>query len=445
VNILLVGMSHRSATVDVRELFAVQDVGPVLAKLVASEEIDEAVLVSTCNRVEIVALAREPEAARLRLRAFFSRELASGSSLPDGVVLEDVLYEQRGGVAMQHVMRVASSLDSMVVGEPQILGQMKDAYRASVEAGACGPILSRLFQRAFAAAKRVRNETAVAERPISVARVAVDLARQIFEGFGDKAALLLGAGEMIELALQALRGEGLGSVRVANRTAVHARELADRFDASAHGLDELPDLLALSDVVLTCIGGDRPLVTLDMVRGALHRRRERPLFVIDIGVPRNVEATVNRLDNAYLYDLDDLSSLAEANAEERRRETLVAEAIVLEEQQRFDGWLSALEAVPTIRRLRSRAETIRREELDRLVGRLGLDEPQLAGVERLTRAIVNKLLHAPISRLRDVTERDDGLAHLEAARTLFALDDRDVPGAEADGDGEDEPEDATGR
>jgi glutamyl-tRNA reductase len=359
-------------------------------------------------------------------------------------VLEDVLYEHRGSAAMQHVMRVTSSLDSMVVGEPQILGQMKDAYRASVEAGACGPILSRLFQRAFAAAKRVRTETTVAERPISVARVAVDLARQIFESFGDKAALLLGAGEMIELALQALRGQGLGSVRVANRTAGHARELADRFDASAHGLDELPDLLALSDVVLTCIGGDRPLVTLDMVRAALHRR-ERPLFVIDIGVPRNVEATVNRLDNAYLYDLDDLSSLAEANAEERRRETLVAEAIVLEEQQRFDGWLAALEAVPTIRRLRSRAEMIRRDELDRSLGRLGLDEPQLAGVERLTRAIVNKLLHAPISRLRDAAERDDGLAHLEAARTLFALDDRDATADDTDGDAEDEPEDAAGR
>jgi glutamyl-tRNA reductase len=443
VNILLVGMSHRSASVDVRELFAVQDAGPVLTKLVASEEIAEAVLVSTCNRVEIVALANEPEAARLRLRAFFLRELASGSSLPDGV-LEDVLYEHRGSAAMQHVMRVTSSLDSMVVGEPQILGQMKDAYRASVEAGACGPILSRLFQRAFAAAKRVRTETTVAERPISVARVAVDLARQIFESFGDKAALLLGAGEMIELALQALRGQGLGSVRVANRTAGHARELADRFDASAHGLDELPDLLALSDVVLTCIGGDRPLVTLDMVRAALHRR-ERPLFVIDIGVPRNVEATVNRLDNAYLYDLDDLSSLAEANAEERRRETLVAEAIVLEEQQRFDGWLAALEAVPTIRRLRSRAEMIRRDELDRSLGRLGLDEPQLAGVERLTRAIVNKLLHAPISRLRDAAERDDGLAHLEAARTLFALDDRDATADDTDGDAEDEPEDAAGR
>jgi glutamyl-tRNA reductase len=333
----------------------------------------------------------------------------------------------------------------MVVGEPQILGQMKDAYRASVEAGACGPILSRLFQRAFAAAKRVRNETAVAERPISVARVAVDLARQIFEDFDDKAALLVGAGEMIELALQALRGQGLRSVRVANRTAAHAAKLASRFDASAHGLEELPELLARSDVVLTCIGGDRPLVTLEMVRAALHRRRERPLFLIDIGVPRNVEATVNRIDNAYLYDLDDLSSLAEANAEERRRETLVAEAIVLEEQQRFDGWLAAHEAVPTIRRLRSRAETIRRDELERSLGRLGLAEPQLAAVERLTRAIVNKLLHAPISRLRDAAERDDGLAHLEAARTLFALDDGDAPDADSDGDEQDEPEGTSGR
>ncbi|MEN8182963.1 MAG: glutamyl-tRNA reductase [Myxococcota bacterium] len=350
-----------------------------------------------------------------------------------------MLYEHRGSAAMQHVMRVAASLDSLVVGEPQILGQMKDAYRLAVECGACGPILSRLFQRAFAAAKRVRSETGVAERPISVARVAVDLARQIFEGFRDKGALLVGAGEMIELALQALRGEGLSAVCVANRTPAHAQELALRFGASAHGLEELPDLLTRSDVVLSCIGGDRALITLEMARAALRARRGRPLFLIDIGVPRNVDPAVNRLDDAYLYDLDDLTSVAEANAEERRRETLIAEAIVLEEQQRFDGWLSALEAVPTIRKLRSRAESIRRDELERSLGRLALDDAQRSAVEGLTRSIVNKILHAPLSRLRDAAERDEGLAHLEAARTLFALDDPTVPGADADDEAE-EPE-----
>jgi glutamyl-tRNA reductase len=432
VNILLLGMNHRTASLDLRERYAVEDVRPLLSKLAAEGDIDEVVLLSTCNRVEVVVTTRRPDAARLRLRSFFARGLAKGSpALGDGA-LDEALYEYSEASAVRHVFRVASSVDSLVVGEPQILGQVKDAYRAAVECGACGPILSRLYQWAFSAAKRVRNETRIAERPVSVAHVAVDLARQIFESLHDKSALMIGAGEMIELALETLRREGLAAIRVANRTPARAENLASQFGASAHGLGELSELLPRSDVVLTCIAGSAPIMTVESVSRVLRARRGRPIFVIDIGVPRNVAPEVNDLDNVYLYDLDDMTRVADANAEERRREVGHAEAIVLEEQERFGGWLAALSAVPTIRHLRERAEAVRVRELDRMLSRLDLDESQQEGVDALTRAIVNKLLHVPLSRLRKEVDREEALVYLEAARVLFGLDDGDAPDGKAD-------------
>jgi glutamyl-tRNA reductase len=432
VKILLAGMNHRTAPIEVRERFAVDDPAPWLAKLVAGEEIEEAVLLSTCNRVEVIATTRRLEAARHRLRSFFLRDLGRGEPLPEDLSPHAILYEHVDTDAVRHLLRVAASIDSLVVGEPQILGQVKDAYRIAAECGAGGPVLSRLFQAAFAAAKRVRSETRIAERPVSVARIAVDLARQIFETLADKQALLVGAGEMIEMALEALRGAGLAGVAVANRTPAHASELARRFGASAHGLEELPALVSGADVVLTCFAAERPLLDVPLFEEALRVRRRRPIFVIDIGVPRNVDADVNRLDDVYLYDLDDLGGVAEANAEERRRETVRAEAIVQEEVDRFGGWLMALAAVPTIRRLRGRAEAVREAELAKWAARVAPDEEARRAVEALTRAIVNKVLHAPVSRLRAQAEREDGLAYLQAARTLFALDDPQAPGAEAD-------------
>jgi len=412
MKILLVGMNHESAPVEVRERFAVDDPGALLAKLVAYDEIDEAVVVSTCNRVELCVTTHQPSSAQHTLMRCFAGD-------------EDSTYLHSGRAAVAHVLRVASSIDSMIVGEPQILGQMKDAYRSAVEHDACGPVLSRLFQRAFATAKRVKNETGIAQRPVSVARVAVDLARQIFERFEDKKALLVGAGEMIELALDALQHAGLEQVRIANRTVANAEELAARFGASAHGLDELDTLLGEVDVVLTSIGGEGRLIDAERVKRVLARRRRRPLFFIDIGVPRNVDPDVDRLDNAYLYDVDDLEQVSQRNAEERRREAQRAEGIVAEEEQRFDGWLVALEAVPTIRHLRSSAERMRVAELERTLARLGADvsDGDREALDQLTKSIVNKLLHSPVARLRAETDREEGIAMLEAARTLFGLDD----------------------
>lgn len=445
MKLLLLGMNHRTAPLDVRERLAVADPGPPLQKLVAGQEIEEAVLLSTCNRVEVVALTRSPDAARLRLRSFFRRELGGEQAGLSERQLDELLYEYRDGEAMRHVLRVASALDSMVVGEPQILGQTKDAYRAAVECGASGPILDRLYQRAFATAKRVRTDTRIAEGSISVARVAVALARQIFEDVAGKHALLVGAGEMAELALAALRDAGLASVAVANRTAERAAQLAVAYGATAHGLDELPRLLAESDVVLTSIGGDRPLLRVDTLEPALRARRGRPIFVIDIGVPRNADPAIDRLDDVYRYDIDALAAVASENAEERRREQARAEAIVAEEQQRFEGWFAALRAVPTIRDLRSRVEAIRVRELERALPRLELDEAGREAVDALSRALVNKILHEPLSRLRREAEREEGMAYLEVARMLFGLDelDADAAGAAAPTDPGDPDPDAS--
>jgi len=311
----------------------------------------------------------------------------------------------------------------MVVGEPQILGQTKDAYRLAVECGACGPILGRLFQHAFSTAKRVKTETRIAERPVSVARVAVDLAKQIFERFDEKRALLIGAGEMGETALRTLKKHGLESICIVNRTPQRAAALAAQFGATAHGLDELETLLGEADMVITSMGGDDPILTLDLVKRAMRKRRNRPLFVIDIGVPRNADPAIDAIDNLYRYDIDDLGAVASKNAEERAREAERGMAIVVEEQQRFDGWFAALRAVPTIRHLRDRAEAIRSRELEKALGRLELGDKEQAAVDALTKAIVNKILHAPVSRLKREAEREEGMAYLETARVLFELDD----------------------
>ena len=423
MKILLLGMNHRTAPVEIRERFAADPLGTMLQKLVDRPEIEEGALISTCNRVEVVVTTENPDAARHSLYDFFSRDLGAGRG-PGAGELAELTYLRQGRQAVEHVFRVASAIDSMVVGEPQILGQVKDAYREAVDAGACGPVLSRLFQRAFATAKRVKNETGIAQRPVSVARVAVDLAKQIFERLDDKRALLVGAGEMIEAALSALRDHGLGECRVANRTVERAEVLANRFGGTAHGLAELDVLLPESDVVLICVGGDEPILTRERVESSLEGRRGRPLFLIDIGVPRNIDPDVHEIVDAYLYDLDDLQEVAAANQQERRRESQRAEEIVYEEREQFAGWLVALQAVPTIRDLRERAETIRAGEVDRFAGRLDLDATQADTLEQLTRSIVNKLMHDPISQLRDETDREAGLVRLEEARVLFGLDER---------------------
>ena len=423
MKILLVGMNHRTAPVALRERFAVADPVPMLQKLAASEEIEEVALLSTCNRIELLATTSNALAARHRLLGFFTQEWLADAGGLDPRTAEEALYIHRDEEAVSHLFRVASAIDSMVVGEPQILGQVKDAYRQAVDAGVSGPILARLFQRAFSTAKRVRSETRLAEGPVSVARVGVDLVGQVFERLETKHALLVGAGEMVETALVAMQREGLARVSIANRTRAHAEELARQFGAEAHALDALPALLEEADIVLTSIGGDGPLLSRETIEQSLRGRRSRPMVVIDIGVPRNVDSRVDGLENVYLYNIDDLQEFAALNAEDRLREVARAGRIVQVETERFEGWLAALHAVPTIRHLTARAESLRRTELDRSLDRLDLDDAQREGIETLTRSLVNKLLHFPLRRLRQDSDREEGIAMLEAARTLFGLDE----------------------
>lgn len=411
-------MSHHTAPLALRERYAVPDPRPALARLLAAPEIHEALLLSTCNRVEALVWTADAAAASGRLRAFFGEAQARPAE-----ALCAALYEARESEAVRRFFRVAASLDSMVVGEPQILGQVKQAYRAAVECGACGPMLERLCQRAFATAKRVRSETRIAEGPVSVARVAVQLAGQIFESLAGKTALLVGAGQMIELALEALdalQRKGLAAVSVANRTLARASALAGRFGVSAHDLSELPALLLQADILFTCIDGELPAAPLS----AALRARRRPLFAVDLGFPRNIPPALGGWAGAgdgagiHIYDLDDLQRLAEQNARGRSLAVAQAEDIVADEQRRFSGWLAAQEAAPTIRALCARAESIRSAEMERALQGGGSRE----ALEAVTRAVVNKLLHAPLSRLRAEGEAAASPALLEAARDLFGLD-----------------------
>jgi glutamyl-tRNA reductase len=419
VSLLLVGLSHRSAPLALREQLAVPDPAPALRRLVAADEIDEAVLVATCNRVEVVATTASEDAARRRLRSFLRYDLAERDLGPE---LERSLYDRVDGDAMRHVLRVASSLDSMVLGEPQILGQAKDAWRRAVACGASGPVLARLFQEAFATAKRVRTETPLAERPVSLARVAVDLAHRIFDDLAGTRVLLVGAGKMVEAAATGLGDAGVARVAVANRTPERAAELAVRCGATAHGLDELPRLLAESDLVLASIAATEPVLTPPLVDAAMRARGDRPIYVIDLGVPRNADPAIDRIARVHRYDIDDLGTLAEENARARQRARVRAEAIVEEQKRRFEGWLAAQRAVPTIRHLRERAEAIRATELERVAGRLALAPADREAVEYLTRSLVNKILHEPMTELRHSARREDGAVVVRVARRLFGLD-----------------------
>ncbi|MGH7338282.1 MAG: glutamyl-tRNA reductase, partial [Myxococcota bacterium] len=358
--------------------------GPVLRKLVAGDEVDEAVLLSTCNRVELVVLTREIEAARLRLRSVFRRQLSADGAGPAEADLDNCLYEYQDGDVMRHVLRVASSLDSMVVGEPQILGQAKDAYRAAVECGAAGPILGRLFQHAFATAKRVRSETRIAERPVSVARVAVDLAAQIFESFSEKRALLIGAGEMIELAATHFAAQAPARITVANRTLERAERLARRFNAHAIELKTLAEHLHEHDIVVSCTASSLPILGKGLVERALRARRRRPMFMVDLAVPRDIEQEAGELDDVYLYTIDDLAGIVSANLDARRSALEQAEAIIDTQVGRFMDWMRVREGAPLIRALREQADSARREEVQRAIKSLERGEDPAGVVEALS-------------------------------------------------------------
>jgi glutamyl-tRNA reductase len=419
VTLFVAGLSHKTAPVDVREQLAVEEdkLRELLADLQATGTLQEVVILSTCNRVEVYGVA----AATAEARGLAFRQLGRyrGVDLCD---LEAYLYTHEDADAVRHVFRVASSLDSMVIGEPQIGGQVKQAFTLAQHSETVGPTLHRLFTQAFAVAKKVRTETEIARHAVSISFAAVELAKKIFEGLQGKSVLLVGAGKMGTLAARHLVQQGAFPVYVANRTWVRAQEMARALSGTAVPFEQLEPAMAAVDIVITSTGAREPLVRVDMVERVMHGRRGRPLFFVDIAVPRDVEADVNRLDDVYCYDIDDLRQVVDANLRERLREAHRAEAIVDREVVKFAARLRDADVIPTIVSLRDRLEAIRRSEVEKTLARLADSPPETReAIEALSAAIVNKILHAPITKLRESSREGAGRSWTELVHELFGL------------------------
>ena len=422
--IVIVGLNHRSAPIEVRESVAFESsyLQDALPRLRGYASIHEGVILSTCNRVEVVAAAADSRAAFDEIKAFLAEQKAHRSLGP----LDEHVYAYDGADAVRHLFRVAASLDSMVVGEPQILGQLKQYYDAARQAGTVGTILHRLFHRSFSVAKRVRSETGIGSGAVSVSSVAVDLARRIFDRFDDKTVMLIGAGKMGDLVARHLQSNGIQSLMITNRTFERAVELAEKIPGSPIRFEDFPRYLKMADLVIGCTGANEVLVDAATVDKVLRERKHKPMFFIDIGDRRNFDTKINDLDNVYLYNIDDLRSVAEDNLQERSSEAEKAEQIVNEEVQGFLRWIASLEQAPTITALRRRFEEIRRREIEKSLGGnlRDLSEQQRAALEDMTNAMVNKMLHEPISRLKTNSQDDDEEAILYAAalKKLFDLE-----------------------
>jgi glutamyl-tRNA reductase len=374
-------------------------------------------VISTCNRVEIYGVADVPGEAR---SAAF-RRLCRHRGL-DPAAVEPLLYTHVDDDAVHHAFRVSASLDSMMIGEPQILGQVKDAFALAQSCQTVGPTLHTLFTQAFAVAKKVRTETEIGRHAVSVSFAAVELARKIFAGLSGKAVLIVGAGKMSELAARHLVEQGAFPIYVANRTMSRAQEMARALAGTAVPFDELPTALASVDIVITSTGAPEPVITRGMVERAVQGRRNRPLFFIDIAVPRDVEASADTLDDVYCYDIDDLKQVVDANLRERAREAQRAESLVEREVAKFRARLSDVEVSPTIGSLRERLEGFRAGEVRKALARLPEASPETrAALEALSSAIVNKILHAPITKLRESSRAGAGRSWTELVHELFGL------------------------
>ena len=419
--VILVGLNHRTAPVELRERIAFPEEGldRSMETLYNLSNLDEGLILSTCNRVEIYAATKDSEKGVEEIKDFIAQQHHLHVS-----EFEDTLYVLQGEESVKHLFRVASSLDSMVVGEPQILGQIKGAYRVAHAAKTTGVLLNKLLHKAFSVAKRVRTETSIGNRAVSVSFVAVELAKKIFAHLEGREVLIIGAGEMCELAAQHLVRAGAQKILVTNRTWDRAMELAERFQGEALPFTELPHALLRADIIISSTGSPDVIVKKEEVSTIIRQRKQRPLFFIDIAVPRDIEPQVNTVDNVYLYDIDDLQEVAEANMKDRQHEARKAEAIVATEVEQFCRWYQSLELVPTIVSLQEKMEEMRKKELEKTLSTLPtVSDKERRAMEVLSEAIVKKILHGPITLLKKQDLNSEGESYVDVVKKLFRLDE----------------------
>jgi glutamyl-tRNA reductase len=428
MHLIVVGLSHRTAPVELRERVDFQGrAESALRALAARGSTDEAVVLSTCNRAELYAVCQDSAAARADLASFMSDFHGV-----DPVQLAPHVYDFRDLDAARHLLRVASGLDSLVVGEPQILGQVKEAHMLATGAQTVGPVLNRLFHSSFAAGKRVRSETGLASGAVSVSYAAVALARKIFGDLAGRNVLVVGAGEIGKLTAQHLKSQGVQQVTIVSRTMAHAVRTAEAIGgASAAPWEEMNAALGASDIVITATGAGAIVLTKAHVDGVMRQRLNRPLFIIDIAVPRDVEPAAGEIEQVFLYNIDDLQATVRENLARRASEVLRAEAIVGEEVGRFNAWLRSRGAIPTVVALRQKFEAVRRAELERLDFKLSALPPEArpearACLDDITRLLVEKLLLTPTEQLKAIGDQESLAAYSDALTRLFGLSQPDT-------------------
>jgi glutamyl-tRNA reductase len=424
MHLVVVGLSHKTASVEVREklAFTTQKLQEALLQLKTYPAIQEGLILSTCNRVEVCAVVKEMPDGLRQIKQFLATYHQAYPPAAGWEELDPHLYTYSAEEAVRHLFRVASSLDSMVVGEPQILGQLKDAYDLAIAQKSTGLILNKVFKKAISVAKRIRSETRIAESAVSISFAAVELAKKIFGRLDGKIVLLVGAGKMAELAARHLLNNGASKIMITTRDYERAALLADQFQGRPVAFSDFPWEMVEADIVLCSTGANHYLIRYEDVNRVIQARKNRPIFLIDISVPRNIDPKVNQIDNVFLYDIDDLQLVIRSNLQGRQQEALKAETIVLEEVEGVLRWFRSLDAIPTIVALKNKAEEIRKAEMEKALSRMGeLSDKQRETIEGLSNAIVNKLLHAPMVVLKEETHSSDAGLFMDAIRRLFKL------------------------
>ena len=417
----MIGASHRTAPVELREklAFSQEESAALLNRFRSDEMFREGILFSTCNRTEVLFIPHENQENPVEKMV----DLISAFKGIKSSEFKPALYVHEGDEAVRHIFRVAASLDSMMVGEPQILGQVKQAYRMAVECKTSGVLVNRMMHKAFSVAKRVRKETGIGDNAVSISYAAIELAHKIFSDLSTKKAMLLGAGEMAELAVEHLAANKVSHIYVANRTFKNAMTLARKFDGEAVRFEDRGQMLKDVDIIISSTGAQGYVLTRDQVKTAMKKRNHRTLFFIDIAVPRDIDPDIGNVPNAYVYDIDDLESIVHSNIRQREQETFKAERFVEQAVFTFQKWMDSLSIVPTIKAINDKMTQIVEMEFEKTIAHLGdLSEEEIQAIQRMTRAIASRAMHDPIKFLRNIGDHRSDSLYLNATRQLFNLD-----------------------